>query len=133
MDTIELALLSMLGAVFVLAALFALTYLRTPWAIAFRSWLKVNWIKLTSGLVLFGFMLLHAATRKKDKPASVDKRETEMREKLAEARIDAALEIGKARGREEQVKTEVAKISEITDKKKQLQELADLVNRTRRE
>ncbi len=103
-----------------------------PWAIMTKKWLLEKKAWLTTGAVFAALSMFYLSTRKRDVEQRMDKRNDELKEKLAEARIGAALEIGKAQGKEDQVQAEVAQISNMEDKDKQLEELASLVTRVRR-
>jgi pyrrolidone-carboxylate peptidase len=102
-----------------------------------KLWLKEKWYYLASVLAVVG-LALFAALRKKTDPSAINTAPAvALQQKLADARVQAALEIGRAQGREEEVKHQVAQINNMPtatqdDKKKQLQALADLVNNTRR-
>jgi hypothetical protein len=103
-----------------------------------KLWFKEKWIYLLY-LVPFVVWGLYLILRKKPVDGSklVNKSAILLQEKLGEARTQAALEIGRAQGKEAAVKEEVAKISSMPtttqeEKQKQLQDLADLINRTRR-
>jgi LPXTG-motif cell wall-anchored protein len=104
---------------------------------AIKLWFKEKWY-LIVGAAVFGGLLLWFAFRKKDiQKETIDKAAVVLQKRLADVRIQAALEIGKAQGREAEIKQEVTYITNMPvatteDQKKQLQALSDLVNRTRR-
>jgi len=131
METYNILILVGIVIALLVAAYFVFTS-KSQWAVIARNWLNERKAWVASGIGFVILVLYFALTRKKPPFNPKDKRDEELREKLAEARIQAALEIGKAKGREDQVKAEVEEITTIEDKNKQLQQLADLVQRTRR-
>ena len=64
--------------------------------------------------------------------AHVNSGVVEFQDKLEKAKVDAALEIGIAKGKEEAIKEEIEEIREIDDRSERLKRLSDLVNRTSR-
>ena len=105
---------------------------------ALKLWFKEKWLYLVAILPIVAFGLYRMFRKVPTKEVtSTNKASVELQKKLGEVRTQAALEIGRAQGKEEAVKEEVRRITEAPvstseDKKKQLQDLADLVNRTRR-
>lgn len=104
---------------------------------AIKLWFKEKWYLIVGAAVVGGLMLWFAFRKKEYPKETIDKAAVVLQKRLADVRVQAALEIGKAQGREAEVKEEVKYITEMPvvtteDQKKQLQALSDLVNRTRR-
>lgn len=103
---------------------------------AVNLWLKEKWYLIVGALIALA-LLAWCILRKKEDKVLVDKVGEALQKKLADVRVEAALEIGRAQGREAEVKEEVKQITEMPaetreERLKQLQALSDLVNRTRR-
>lgn len=102
--------------------------------IKLKLWFKEKWYYIA----IFGIALLaiifYIVTKKKPSKVVIDKASEELYKKLSNLRIESALEIGRAQGKEQQVKEEVEAITNLPtttkeEKLKQLQQLADLLNR----
>jgi len=93
--------------------------------------LKKYWIFFVSGLLAVLSVLAWVFMRPSKKPIHIvvkDKRE-ETHRKLAEAEAKAAIEIGRAQGREEAVQIEVENIRQEPDSRKRRERLAALLAR----
>ena len=97
-----------------------------------KLFFKKYWIIVVGGLVgILSLIVWFFFANKKDKPRVVvvkDKRE-ETQRRLAEAEAKAAVEIGRAQGREEAVKQEVEEIQREPDSRKRRERLAALLAR----
>lgn len=108
-----------------------------------KKFFKEKWAYIVAALVFIGsiitWLLLRSPDTENQLPTPVQKAKEKLHTDLSKVRIDAAVEIAKARGKEEVVKEEIEKITKIVEeapedkkdeaKKKQLQALADLSNR----
>ena len=97
-----------------------------------KLFLKKYWILCVSVLVgIFSFLAFLATRPGKKKPLRIivnDKVE-ETHRKLAEVEADAAIEIGKAQGREEAVQQEITNIKQEPSSKKRRERIAALLAR----
>lgn len=101
-----------------------------------KRWLKEHYAYALALLPIIAYYLYKAFV-KREIDAPITPPAVELHKKIAEVRVEAALEIGKAKGKELAVKEEVKHIMAMPiaskeDKRKQLQDLSDLINRTRR-
>lgn len=99
-------------------------------------WIKEKWYYFAILGAAILVAILYKVLHKTPTPVVLDKAMEELHNKLANLRIEAALEIGRAQGKESQVIEEVQAISNLPtdsreDRLKQLQQLSDLINRTR--
>ena len=105
---------------------------------ALKLWFKEKWVYFLAVLPIIAYGLFRMFRKvPSTEVTSTNKASVDLQKKIGDLRTQAAFEIGKAQGREDAVKEEITKITEMpvvtpADQKKQLQELADLVNRTRR-
>jgi hypothetical protein len=103
-----------------------------------KLWLKEKWVYFLAILPIVAYGLFRMFQKHPNtKVTSTNKAAVDLQRKLGKIRAEAALYIGKARGKEAAVKEEVKKITEMPvstsdEQKKQLQDLADLLNRIRR-
>jgi hypothetical protein len=106
--------------------------------ILFKKWLKEKYLYLLAILPIVLYFFYKLVTRKTVDPIIPSNTPAvNLQKQLSAVRVAAALEIGKAKGKEIAVKEEVQTIISqpvvtTEDKRKQLQDLADLINRTRR-
>jgi predicted negative regulator of RcsB-dependent stress response len=104
---------------------------------AVKLWFKEKWVYFLAILpvLAYGLYLMFRKKPTKDiTPANTAA--IVLQQKIGDLRAKAALEIGRAQGKEAAVKEEVIAITAMPtatqeDRQKQLQDLADLVNRTR--
>lgn len=109
-----------------------------------KKFFKEKWAYIVAFFVFLGSVLMWLLLRPAGKednqlPAPVQQAKEKLHKDLSKARIDAAVEVAKARGKEEAVKEEIEEIAKIVEKapedkkeearKQQLQRLADLSNR----
>lgn len=105
---------------------------------ALKLWFREKWVYLLAILPIVAYGIYKLFQKKPDTHVTpTNKAAVELQKKIGDLRTEAALEIGRAQGKEEAVKEEIVRITEMPvvtpdDKQKQLQDLADLINRTRR-
>ena len=107
------------------------TFILLAWS-KIKLFFKKYWIIIVGGLLgVLSFLAWFLFGNKKENPRVVvvkDKRE-ETQRKLAEAEAKAAIEIGRAQGREEAVKQEVESIQREPDSRRRRERLAALLAR----
>lgn len=102
-----------------------------------KRWLKEHYAYTLALLPIIAYYIYKVFVKRESDALITTPPAVELQKKIAEVRVEAALEIGKAKGKELAVKEEVKHIMEMPvaskeDKRKQLQDLSDLINRTRR-
>lgn len=122
------------GVVLIIGGISAvlLALAKGPWAVHIRRWFLESKARIVAAL---GFLIIAVLYIFRSKQPMMDRAHSQdvaLQKKLADARIDAALQIGRAQGKEEQVKAELEQITAVSDKEEQLKQLAQLVQRTRR-
>lgn len=91
-------------------------------------YVKIGVAVLALILAMTVYFLVFKRRKKLGSPTPVET----FRTKLESIRVDTAIEIARAEGREEIIKEEIKEIKEIRDDSERLRRLSELVNRTSR-